>query len=99
MVTRQSTPKNIGTNFRCSWIASTISCAMGATTAPEAFIVGSDSKVLYRGRIDDRFVALGKPRHEVRERDLRRALEAVIEGRKVEVAETKPVGCLIPDLE
>jgi thiol-disulfide isomerase/thioredoxin len=72
---------------------------LGATTAPEAFIIGSDSKVQYRGRIDDRFVALGKPRHEVRERDLRRALEAVIERRQVEVAETKPVGCLIPELE
>ncbi len=73
--------------------------ALGATTAPEAFVIGSDSKVKYRGRIDDRFVALGKPRHEVRERDLRRALEAVIEGRQVEVPETKPVGCLIPELE
>ncbi len=73
--------------------------ALRATTAPEAFIIGSDSKVQYRGRIDDRYVALGKPRHEVRERDLRRALEAVIEGRQVEVAETKPVGCLIPEIE
>ena len=46
---------------------------LGATTAPEAFIIDSNNKVQYRGRIDDRYVALGKPRHEVRERDLRRA--------------------------
>jgi peroxiredoxin len=70
-----------------------------AKMAPEAFLIDSDGKLRYRGRIDDRYVALGKPRHEVQRRDLRLALQAVIDGGTVEVAETEAVGCFIPELD
>jgi thiol-disulfide isomerase/thioredoxin len=70
-----------------------------ATTAPEAFVIGAEKKVLYRGRIDDRYAAVGKPRSQVQRQDLRLALAAVAAGKPVEVAETKAIGCYIPELE
>lgn len=70
-----------------------------ATIAPEAFVIGPEKKVLYRGRIDDRYAAVGKPRNQVQRQDLRLALSAVVAGKAVEVAETKAVGCYIPELE
>jgi thiol-disulfide isomerase/thioredoxin len=70
-----------------------------ATTAPEAFVIGANEKVLYRGRIDDRYVALGKSRNQAQRRDLLLALNAVIERKPVEVAETKAIGCYIPELD
>jgi peroxiredoxin len=73
--------------------------ALNAKIAPEAFVIDGDGKVQYRGRIDDRYVALGKPRHEVQRRDLRLAVEAVIDGGTVEVHETEAVGCFIPELD
>jgi peroxiredoxin len=72
--------------------------ALGAKMAPEAFVIDRDGKVRYRGRIDDRYVALGKPRHEVQRRDLRLALDAVLSGGTVEVRETEAIGCSIPEL-
>jgi thiol-disulfide isomerase/thioredoxin len=70
-----------------------------ATTAPEAFVIGDKGKILYRGRIDDRYAAIGKPRSQVQRQDLRMALAAVVAGKPVEVAETKAIGCYIPELE
>jgi thiol-disulfide isomerase/thioredoxin len=70
-----------------------------ATTAPEAFAIGAEGKILYRGRIDDRYAAIGKPRSQVQRQDLRLALSAVVAGKSVEVAETKAIGCYIPELD
>jgi hypothetical protein len=70
-----------------------------ATTAPEAFVLGPEGKVLYRGRIDDRYVGVGKARQQVQRQDLRLALKSIVEGKNVEIAETKPIGCYIPDLD
>ncbi len=70
-----------------------------ATVTPEAFLVEPEGKVLYRGRIDDRFVELGKRRQEPTRRDLREAIEAVLAGKPVVEPATKAVGCFIPSLK
>jgi hypothetical protein len=70
-----------------------------ATTAPEVVVFGGEENLLYRGRIDDRYAAVGKPRQLVKRQDLRLALEAIVTGKPIEVAETKPIGCYIPDLD
>nr|MBA3937623.1 thioredoxin family protein [Planctomycetota bacterium] len=44
---------------------------------------------------DDGWVGLGKPRAQVGAHDLRAALDALLAGRKPEVAETAAVGCVI----
>jgi hypothetical protein len=54
-------------------------------------------EVTYRGRIDDRYVDLGKKREAPSQRDLRAALDAALAGRAVLTSRTKAIGCLIPD--
>jgi hypothetical protein len=66
-----------------------------ATVTPEAVVVGKKGELLYRGRIDDGYVALGKKRAAVTEHDLDAALEAIAAGKPVKKTETKAVGCLI----
>lgn len=70
--------------------------ATGATITPEAIIVGKNGKVLYRGRIDNFYAALGKPRRFATEHDLRDALDEVLAGRTVAHPQTQAIGCYIP---
>jgi hypothetical protein len=69
---------------------------LGATKVPEVVVVSPHGQVLYRGRIDDSYVELGKRRSEPTQRDLRNALDAILAGRPVPVAETPVVGCFMP---
>ena len=71
--------------------------ATGVTVTPEAAVVDRKGKVVYRGRIDDSFAALGQPRRPVKDADLRNALDAVVAGKPVEKPETKALGCFISD--
>jgi len=68
---------------------------LGASVTPEAVVVGADGKARYRGRIDNRYAALGQPRQVATVHDLRDALEAVAGGRPVARAETEALGCFI----
>ncbi len=65
------------------------------THVPQAFVLSADSEVVYRGRVDDRYAALGKKRPEVTTHDLADALAATVAGQKIEVPETATVGCPI----
>jgi hypothetical protein len=69
----------------------------GATITPEVAVI-VDRKVIYRGRIDDRFVDLGVERPKPTVHDLSDALTAVFEGRPVPRPTTQAVGCYIADL-
>ncbi len=66
-----------------------------ATVSPEVAVLAPDNTVLYRGRIDDRAVALGKSRVAPSRHDLRLALDAVLDGKPVANPITKAVGCYI----
>ena len=68
----------------------------GVTVTPEAVVVSQGARV-YRGRIDDRYLAPGQYRLKPTTRDLRDALDAVLAGRPVAVAETKAAGCPLTD--
>lgn len=70
---------------------------LGATVTPEVAVLSPAGELLYRGRIDDRYVALGKRRAQVTAHDLRRALDAILDGRKVAEPQTFAVGCPIPN--
>ncbi len=70
-----------------------------AAVTPEAFVVSPAGETLYRGRIDDRFVELGKRRQEPTRRDLRLALENVLADKPVTEPVTKAVGCFIPTVK
>jgi hypothetical protein len=69
----------------------------GATVTPEAAVV-VDEKVVYHGRIDDRYVELGVERPSPTTHDLADALTAVLEGRTVARASAPAIGCFIADL-
>jgi thiol-disulfide isomerase/thioredoxin len=68
-----------------------------ASITPQAVVVDRAGEIRYRGRIDNFYAALGKPRQHVTERDLRDALDAVLSGRPVPKVETEALGCYIVD--
>jgi len=71
-----------------------LTAAVDATITPEAAIFTSSGRV-YRGRIDDLYVSIGKSRREALHHDVRDALDAILAGRSVATPETDAVGCFI----
>jgi len=69
--------------------------ATDAKVTPEAFVYDAAGKLRYRGRINNLYAALGKRRATVTVHDLRDAIEAVINDRKVETPATEALGCFI----
>jgi thiol-disulfide isomerase/thioredoxin len=69
--------------------------AVGASITPEVAVVGRKGEILYRGRIDNLYEALGKPRRNITEHDLRNALNAILQNKKVSIARTQTIGCYI----
>ena len=71
----------------------------GATVTPESAVFDSTGQLVYLGRIDNLYAALGTPRRKATEHDLRDALDDVLAGRTVSRPRAQAVGCFIPDLE
>jgi thiol-disulfide isomerase/thioredoxin len=67
----------------------------GVTTAPEAVVLDSAGRIAYRGRIDNRFAALGVQRTNVTEHDLRNAIVKTLSGKTVTPSRTQSIGCFI----
>jgi thiol-disulfide isomerase/thioredoxin len=70
-----------------------------ATKTPEAAVFAAGRKLVYHGRIDDRYTDYGKSRNAPSHEDLREAIDAVIQGKPVPIAVTPVVGCFIPELD
>jgi hypothetical protein len=68
----------------------------GVTVTPEAAVYAG-GRIVYHGRIDDRYVDLGLERPAATVHDLADVLTAVLEGRAVARAVTPAVGCYIAD--
>jgi hypothetical protein len=68
----------------------------GATLTPEACVFLPGGVLVYRGRIDDRYVDFGKQRAAPTTRDLKAALEAVLAGRAPAEPWPPAIGCAIP---
>jgi len=62
-----------------------------AKRTPEVYVVGSDGKLLYHGRIDDNYEEPTK----VTSPDLKNALDQILAGQSVAKTETKAFGCTI----
>lgn len=67
----------------------------GVTVTPEVAVLAPDGKLLYRGRIDNTFADFGKKRAEPTQRDLRAALEAILNNKPAPNRTTKAIGCYI----
>ena len=73
--------------------------AAKARVTPEAAIFLPDRKLVYHGRIDDRYIDFGKARNAPTTHDLEAALEAVVAGKPVPHEATRAVGCYLADLQ
>lgn len=68
--------------------------ALGVTRTPEFVVLDRDHVLRYRGRLDDQF-RIGGTRPNPSRSDLAIAIEEVIQGTQVSVAQTSSDGCLI----
>ena len=68
--------------------------AIGAQRTPEVFVLDAQRRVRYHGRIDDQYT-YGLQRPKVEHQYLQEALESLIAGDEVAIAETETIGCLI----
>jgi peroxiredoxin len=66
--------------------------AYGAVCTPDFFVFDRERRLVYRGQLDDSRPGNGKP---VTGRDLRAALDAVLDGRPVDSTQRPSVGCNI----
>lgn len=69
----------------------------GVAIVPEAVVLAADGRIMYRGRIDDRYNESGIRRETVTTRDLEDAITAVVAGKAPAVAQTKAFGCPLPE--
>ncbi len=75
-------------------ITGEVAKAVGATRAGEVVVLDSEKRLVYRGRVDRQF-RLGGERPGRGREDLKMAIEDVLAGRDVEVAQTAVDGCRI----
>ena len=76
--------------------------ATGVSVTPEAAVFvfnRSGARLIYRGRIDDQYVAFGKRRPAPTVRDLEDVLTAIVKGEAVKFKNAPAVGCYISDLK
>ena len=66
-----------------------------ASVTPEAALFHRDGSLAYRGRINNFYADLGKPRRQATKHDLRDALDEVLAGKAVSQPRTQAVGCFI----
>lgn len=69
----------------------------GVTITPEAAVYDSHGRLTYRGRIDDRYSAVGVERATATRHDLQDAIAATIAGKPVTPRFTQAVGCYVAD--
>jgi peroxiredoxin/mono/diheme cytochrome c family protein len=67
---------------------------LGVNRTPEVVVLDEHRAIRYRGRIDDQY-AIGSRKSEPTRRDLIDAIEAILGGRAVTLAETPAFGCPI----
>jgi hypothetical protein len=69
----------------------------GVMITPEAAVFDKRRELVYRGRIDDRYVELGRERPRPTTHDLEEALRATLAGQPVTRPSTQAIGCYIAD--
>jgi len=72
--------------------------AAGVSVTPEAAVYVPGKGWVYHGRIDDRYLELGKARPAATHEDLQEALDAVLAGTPLKVSSTRAIGCSISAL-
>lgn len=78
----------------CKDFDGAIARTLGAERTPEVVVLDKDRRLRYRGRIDAQY-RLGGVRPDVGRDDLKEAIDDLLAGREVKVAETPVDGCRI----
>jgi len=68
-----------------------------ASVTPQAILLDKDSRLVYKGAIDNWYKALGKPGARVTEHYLQDAIEATLHHRQPLIKRTNTAGCQIND--
>lgn len=66
-----------------------------ASVTPEAVVVDSDLRMVYRGRIDNLYADFGQARAVATTNELNDVLEALVNGKELNTQTTEAVGCPI----
>lgn len=66
-----------------------------ATATPEVFVENNNKQIIYSGRIDDSFYAIGKRRTVISKNDLADAVSSIVLKQKIKTPVTQAVGCVI----
>lgn len=69
----------------------------GVAVTPEAAVFDRARRLVYHGRIDNRYVSFGVERPSATEHELAQSLSAVLEGRAVSTETAPAIGCYIAD--
>jgi hypothetical protein len=69
----------------------------GVHITPEVALFDRTGTLIYAGRIDDRYAALGIMRASATEHDLARAIDSLLSGRPATPRRTAAIGCTIAD--
>lgn len=72
-----------------------LSKQLNATKTPEVFVVNSQNELIYKGRIDNAYAALGKRRRVVNDKNLDQLLLSIMIGKDTPYTETESIGCFI----
>ena len=73
--------------------------ALGVQSTGDVFVLDVEHRLCFRGAVDDQY-GLGYTKQVATRHYLRRALEALVEGKPVEIPATSAPGCVIdPDPE
>ncbi len=70
-----------------------------ATITPEAAVFAASGKLLYHGRIDNRYIEVGKSMPSPTRHDLEDAIAAALDGRPQPEESAPAVGCYLADVE
>ncbi len=68
---------------------------LDATITPEVFLLDSNLNVVYRGKIDDWIISLGKKKSAPTQFYLEDAINSYLEGRAPKIPSIKAIGCFI----
>jgi len=69
------------------------------TITPEAAVFSGSGELLYHGRIDNRYIEVGKSMPSPTRHDLEDAIAAALDGRPQPEASAPAVGCYLADVE
>lgn len=72
---------------------------LGASKTPEAFLINSSKKTIYKGAINNQYIAIGKRRGNSVSNYLEEAIKDYLLNGFVKISETSAVGCKIEPLK